>query len=100
MEKFISLPEKDNLSVAELAHALGVHISTAWRFLLHGVRGRQLPSYRVGARRRIRRADVVAWLEAINGGNDDAKPESPREQRADQNRKAQIVEQQLDAEGF
>lgn len=49
---------------AELARALPrpTHVSTVWRWVLRGVRGRRLPSSIQGGRRLILGADAIEFL--------------------------------------
>jgi hypothetical protein len=96
----IKLPDKDFFSPREVAKALDLHVSTVFRFMLKGVRGAKLRWHLIGARRRIGRAEFLAWLEAINDDRHDTKPESRRDQRARHDRDAQFVERQLDAENL
>ena len=56
----------DTRSIRELAQDLNVHVSTPWRWILDGCRGHKLPSILIGSRRRVRVADLQAFLTAIN----------------------------------
>ena len=94
------LPDKDSFNPREVAKALDLHVSTIFRFMLNGVRGEKLPWYLVGARPRIGRADLLAWLEAINAGRHDADQESRSDRRVDRTRESQLVEDALILEGF
>lgn len=94
----IKLPEKDSFSPAELARAVGKHCATIWRWMVRGVRGHRLASYRLGGQRRIAREDILAFIEAINSDtaiNGSAKGETPR--RAEEVRR---VEDELDRLGI
>jgi hypothetical protein len=53
-------------SVSATTRKLQVHISTTWRYLLHGVRGKKLKSYLVGGRRYILHRDLVDFLSPAN----------------------------------
>ena len=96
----IRLPDKEYLTVSQVAHALEVHITTAWAYLQRGIRGRQLRSFRCGGRRRVLRSDILAWLEAINDDRHDTDKEGRHDQRARQDSDADAVERTLTAEGF
>ena len=100
MEKFIRLPDKDSLTIREVAAALGIHISSAWRHILHGAHGHILPSFFVGSRRRVRRVDVEAWLAAINGDRHDATQGNRRDHRDRRDREAERVARELEKEGL
>lgn len=51
-----------------VAAHVGVHLATAWRWVLRGVRGRRLRSVLIGGRRYVLRADLAAFLgDAVNG---------------------------------
>lgn len=54
----------DSVTPAKAAQLLGVHVGTIHRWLIHGVRGRILPSVLVGGRRRILTAQLEAFLSA------------------------------------
>ena len=53
----------DRLSLRAVAHEVGVHLATVWRWTLSGVRGRRLRAIRVGGRRYVLRRDLEAFLE-------------------------------------
>ncbi len=100
MAKFINLPDQDSLTVREVARALGVHISTSWRYLLHGIRGHKLRAIRVGGRRRVLRSDLETFLENLNSVHDEVHQEIRREQQEEQTRAANRVLEALLAEGL
>jgi excisionase family DNA binding protein len=52
--------EREFINPDELANWLGLGRTLVFSVLLSG----ELPSYKVGRRRLIRRADVLLWLEA------------------------------------
>jgi len=54
-------------SPAERARSVGKHMSTVWRWMLHGVRGVRLPSHRVGGRRVILQSDWETFFAKVNG---------------------------------
>jgi excisionase family DNA binding protein len=95
----LTLPDKEVLTVKEVARALDCHLSSVWRFMLRGVRGHRLPSFFVGSRRRVRRDDVVAWLQLINAGRHDAA-HVPATKPADRNRDGERTERELIEAGF
>lgn len=97
---FIELPDREHFSVREVAKAMDLRVSTIFRFMSKGVRGRRLRWFLLGARRRVRRVDIVAFLDDLNDGHHNDVQESRRDQRARQERDARLVEQQLSAEGF
>jgi excisionase family DNA binding protein len=100
MEKFIHLPDKDSLTVREVANAMGMHVSSVWRHILHGIRGHKLRAIRVGGRRRVLRSDLEAFLEDLNSVRDEVHREIRREQQEDQVRAANRVLEALLAEGL
>jgi excisionase family DNA binding protein len=53
----------------EVATLFGVCVPTVARWISSGVRGRVLRSYVLGGKRRIRRADIDAWLAACQGAS-------------------------------
>lgn len=55
-----------SLGLKEVARICGVHVATAWRWVLKGVRRQRLPSIFVGGQRRVLRADLDGFLAALN----------------------------------
>lgn len=66
----------DRLSVNQLARRENLHVSTVWRWMLHGVRGTKLRSVRVGGRRYITEADWSDFTATLNADLTDA-PAAP-----------------------
>lgn len=54
------------LPVNQLARREHLHVSTIWRWMLHGVRGIKLRAVRVGGRRFILESDWLAFSGALN----------------------------------
>lgn len=54
------------LTLLAVAKKLDVHVGTVVRWTTSGVRGKTLPSFFVGGRRRVRLADLDAFLAALN----------------------------------
>jgi hypothetical protein len=63
------VPQKATFTIAELAKALDVHISSVWRWSLRGVRGHQLRTVHIGGRRRILREDALIFLGDLNASS-------------------------------
>lgn len=59
-------------SVNQLARREGLHVSTCWRWMLHGVRGVKLRSVRIGGRRFILESDWQSFSAALNADLSDA----------------------------
>lgn len=69
-----SILNETRYTMAQVARLVGVHICTPWRWHLHGIRGRRLPTVLIGGRRFVLARDLEAFLEAANEGrqpNDD-----------------------------
>jgi excisionase family DNA binding protein len=96
----IKLPDKEHFSISQLASILDVSAASVWRYVRRGIRGRPLPSFRIGGRRRVARADLLAWLEAINDDRGQADHGRGHEQHARQAREADAVLKMLEAEGL
>ena len=56
-------------TLSQLATALNVHTSTAWRWALRGIGGKKLKTIKVGGRRRVRREDACEFLAALNAAD-------------------------------
>jgi Protein of unknown function (DUF1580) len=78
-------------SLSKVAQAANVHVGTVWRWSLHGVRGRKLPTLLIGGRRYVLAADLEAFLA---GGGEPARPATPRP--VDDVRRDEVVDAQLD----
>jgi excisionase family DNA binding protein len=52
----------ERFSVTETAHRLNVHVSTVWRWIHRGIRGRRLETVRVGGRRFVLRKTLENYL--------------------------------------
>ena len=50
----------------EVARLLNVHVATIWRWYLHGVRGRKLPTIVIGARRYVLADNLDTFLSDAN----------------------------------
>ena len=61
-----TLPDFVRHTINQLARREQLHVSTIWRWLLHGVRGVKLRSIRVGGRRFILESDWRAFDTALN----------------------------------
>ena len=97
----IELPDSGSFSLSRRsARALDVHLSTVWRHILQGIRGKKLRSFLIGGRRRVGRANLLAWLEAINDANHNGDQECRREHHDRHDRDAEAVERALEAEGL
>ena len=68
-------------TLGEVASRLGVHVSSAWRWVLRGVRGRKLPTVFIGGRRFVLEHDLNAFLAGDEQGCADG--EEVRRRRAD-----------------
>ena len=62
---------QDAHTLAEIAALFGVALSTIHKWLKDGCRGQRLPSFRIGARRYVRRADAAAFLDSLQGDGED-----------------------------
>jgi len=51
-------PQKDYLSVSEMAQEFGIHEMTFYRM----IRDKKLPAFKIGSQWRIRRSDLETWL--------------------------------------
>lgn len=71
---------RDRQSIGRVAEQLGVHVSTVWRWVLRGVRGRKLATVTIGGRRYILAASLEAFLADSGDRN---KPSEDARQRAD-----------------
>jgi len=77
--------------MSHAARLAKVHVATIWRWYLHGVRGRKLPTRLVGGRRYVFSADLDAFLEANDSG--------PRAPETNADRRADDAGKLLDAQG-
>ncbi len=59
-----TVPQKDYLSVAEMAEEFGIHEMTFYRM----IRDKKLPAFKIGSQWRIRRADLESWLSQHASG--------------------------------
>ncbi len=64
----IEILTAERFSVTETARRLGVHVSTVWRWIHRGIRGRRLETVRVGGRRYVLRETLESFL--ISGSAD------------------------------
>ncbi len=83
------------LTLGEVADLVGVDLSTVWRWCLRGVRGRKLPSKRIGGRRYVLPADLEAFL-----ADDDGEKRPPAETSEKQRRRAEKASAKLDHLGI
>jgi predicted transcriptional regulator len=58
--------DRPRLTMREVAKRAGVDVTTAWRWVLRGVRGQQLRSVSVGGRRFVMIEDLDGFLRALN----------------------------------
>ena len=100
MEKFVRLPDKDSLTVREVAKALDMHVSSIWA--PHFARNpRAQASGDSGWRTATGVAsDLVAFLENLNTVHEEVQRKVRREQQEDQVRAANRVLEALLAEGL
>lgn len=75
------VPEALRLSIPEFARREQIHVSTAWRWVLHGIKSHKLRAVRVGGRRFIYEADWEAFSHALNP--DQSEPLATKTARAD-----------------
>jgi len=76
--------EAERLTLNKAAQLLDVHLATVWRWCLHGVRGRKLPSFVLGGRRFITRDDLDDFVAAQNTpACSKAKPSKKSQRRAE-----------------
>src|SRR5262249_8460860 len=54
------------IEIRTVAKRTGVDLTTAWRWILKGVRGVKLKSIRVGARRFVLERDLAAFLAELS----------------------------------
>ena len=54
--------DHDRLTVNQVAKRLHVHVATVWRWVLQGVRGKQLHSHLIGGRRYILGRDLLEFI--------------------------------------
>jgi hypothetical protein len=75
---------EDRLSPTSIAKRLGVHVSTVWRWITHGVKVNgdrvHLDVFRVGGRAYVLAADLDAFHRATN-----ARQKPPTERQGDAN---------------
>lgn len=77
---------RDSVTPAKAAQMLGVHIGTIHRWMMNGVRGRILPSFLVGGRRRILVVQLEAYLSA--GGSAAGDVNTKRDETENRHRAA------------
>jgi len=81
--------KREHLSLAQVAAALGVHITTVWRWTKYGVRGRRLPTIPVGGRRYVLTRHLEQFLA----------PDPPQSATPDRNTRADAAGCILDSLG-
>jgi hypothetical protein len=59
-----SILDSERYTLREAAQRLNVHVASVWRWVLHGVRGRKLPTVLIGGRRFVLRRDLEAFLDS------------------------------------
>ena len=70
--------QSDRFTITEVADKVGVHVKTVQRWVLAGVRGKQLRSSLVGGRRYISPSDLAEFLGVTTAlASDLASPHSP-----------------------
>ena len=87
-----SILDSERYSLKQVAKALNVHIASIWRWVLHGVHGRKLPTILIGGRRFVLRQDLEAFLT-------DGESRPSHQQRATEAR-ATAAGKALDAYGI
>jgi hypothetical protein len=93
----LKLPDKDPTPVNELARALDKHVATVYRWgSPRGVRGHRLRLARIGGRTVVFRRDLESFLAALNS---DSAP-GPSNQTHEAQVREELIDAQLDAEGF
>ena len=96
----MALLEEKRLNLTQAAHKLGVNISTAWRFALHGVRGVKLETFSVGVKRFTTEESITRFIEACtaaaNGESTTSEPRTPKQRERD----IQQAERELDRAGI
>ena len=83
--------DSERYTFGQIASMLNVHPATIWRWVLHGVRGRKLPSIFIGGRRWVLKSDLDEFLTPQSA-------EAAREDR--QTVQADAVGKALDAYGI
>jgi len=95
-----SLLHEDRLSPSQLARKEGVHTSTVWRWMLHGVRGCVLESINIGSKRFTTLEAFTRFVEsttaAAAGEKQSIRPQTNRQRAASIAR----AEQELDEAGI
>ena len=97
MRKPEDLIDAERWSLTFAAKRLGVHVGTIFRWSsTRGVRGRRLPTIRIGARRYVLLSDLREFLSAINSDSTSAVacPRTSADQRAE------AAERELDRLGI
>lgn len=74
------VPKALRLSIPKFARREGVHVTTAWRWILHGIKKHKLRAVRVGGRRFVLEADWEAFCNALNA--DQSEPSATATARA------------------
>ena len=77
----IDFLSEQRLSLAEAAKLLGVHVTTAWRWILRGVRGHRLEAGYVGGRRFTTIESLERFIAAINTSPGETPPVRRSKQR-------------------
>lgn len=60
-----------SLTPKQTAKLVDVHISTVFRWMFHGVRGKRLASHLVGGRRRIYCEDLDTFIGVVTAPSND-----------------------------
>jgi len=60
----MSILDSERYTLKQVAHMLNVHIASIWRWVLHGVRGRKLPTVLIGGRRYVLKESLESFLAA------------------------------------
>ena len=93
----LKLPEKDPMTVIELAKALRKNVATVYRWgSPRGVRGHRLPMLHIGGRTYVEKSAYEAFHNALNKGPDSSiSADAAREDSAPDE-----IDAELDAAGL
>lgn len=87
-----SILQSEKYSATKVSKITDTHVSTVWRWILHGVDGRKLRSVKIGGRRYVLAEDLEAFLA---DGTDTDETDASRPSR-----EAQQAATELERAGF